>query len=647
MHPILFRSLIFDEQVYFFYSWLLRSGYEFYNEFWFDDKGPTIYLLYLIPSVFSNNVNNIVAIKVFTIVYQLITVFIFFKITELVFSNYRRVKYYVAFVFVILYTSSLFEGVYSNADNFILLPILLAVYMFFHRRYYWAAFLIGISFTIKQNTALQLIPILLSTFYKESVSAVDSVFEKISKVSRILFMQILLFFSPILLYALYFLSLSGDTFDRFAHLVFLDRITSHITNFNYNYFVRYFFSIFNQTAVLWLSALAFLVTFIFIFLTCSINASFFRRFNKVHVIYVFIWVLVSIVSVSAGGNFFPHYFIELLPTLIVGSFIVFLNFNILFLGFFFLFTFVLCHVPLLTRLRDPLYLSLILASASIYISMCLNKKLSIKADLRAILLVGLLFTTYKYEDILDRFRIFNEGQKVYLNRSTEEKNMFSAITFIKSLSSDRIFVYDYGPMFYIYSDIIPITNYGFKYLYVNYYKALNQQIYSSILGYETKQDILKESVSSGGIDYIVINAYSIVNNNEIGQLDFLNEMLFSYIPLKVFDKVWVYKYINGRDTTVAKNNTYRIKNTSIIDDMFFIDVVRNLETPDVFIDMICGDKTWTYPENGIDYPFKAEQSLDNIYLKGVLRGQEGKSCMLSVINMNGVTYDIPLVLEEF
>lgn len=586
-YPIIFKNIIFDEQVYFYFSWMIRQGLGFYNNAWFDDKGPTIYILYMIPSIFKENTLNIISLRIFTIIYQLITMYAFLKVSSKFFNKERYIKYISTFLFITLYFSDLFEGLYSNADNFILLPILLSIYFFLNSRILISAFIMGISFSIKQNTALELLPIIIvyiinylkNKEYYINIKVISGLIKSLLKIS-------ICFLLPYVMYSIYFLYKGMDIFNNYMNHVFLDRITSHIMDFNMEYLKRYFGAIYAQTNVFWILTVIYLAIFL---LKVSKRKKYKIGNND---IFLFWWIIFSAISVSIGGKFFPHYFLEFLPVLVI---------------------------------------------APIYLVYGHTQKIAY-----FIIFIIIASVNFKYQYIVDRFYLMI-GEKKQM-QSSNEKNISQAIEFLKKQEIKSIFSFDYEPLTLISIDKMPVNNYAFKYLYIDYYKVVNQKIYSTIRGQEERTKELLTYVQEGKVEYIVINASNIINQEEINQLEFLNKIVNDYQIIKTFDNVWIYKY-QGNIGEQTKTE-YVIKDMIFSNEKVYLEIERQARTPDIFIDIQCPKSKSRYPENGIDMPLKVIQTNYNIKIEGTLKTKKVEECHIHINNMSGEIIEIPLISSE-
>ncbi|HBY10087.1 hypothetical protein A2473_01170 [candidate division WWE3 bacterium RIFOXYC2_FULL_42_13] len=570
-----FKPLIFDENVYFYYAWLLKTGEKFYSEGWFDDKGPLIYVIYLLSLLTKSNYTNVFVLKIYTLIYQYITILVFYRLSKMIFYKKGPVcNILITVSFILLYTSSVFEGQYSNADNFILLPILLAILVFLKNKYNLSSLFIGISFLIKQNTALLVLPFIgLVTIEKLLIKDIQFN-RRIFCIAKIYFTMFLSFLAPLSIFLIY-MQIIGNQ-GAFLNNFLLDRIQSHLTFFNYEFFLRYYVPIVKQTYLFWIFSSLNVVSLYF-------YKSLKSRERYLH-IFVVMWFLSSLVSVIPGGNFFPHYFIVLLPALVIST-------------YSFLF------------------------------------KITDKRDLHfPILLIFFLFFAQE-KTIFDQLVLLSKNVNTYV--TPYDNAVLKTAEYLQENNAEGVFVYDYGPNIYTYSQVTPVFNYPFKFLYIDYSKVSSLGIYSTIKGEEEKQLLLKDLTRKSQIEWVVISAYDSVSDKEIAQLEFLNDILTNYEVAQTFDRMWIYKRSQTNDN--KHTNNYSSATVQTKDGYHIIKIARSTLLPDVDVFLTCNGDTWHFPENGIEYPMEASQNATQLVLTARKRSENtaGEDCKIVSKSMSG------------
>lgn len=136
--PSLFEPFTYgDEGIYLILGQALRKGLVFYRDI-HDNKPPLIYLLAALAG-------NFCWYRIIYFFWSLITLILFYKLTQLLFGKNQKAAILSTFVFTILTNLHIFEGNVANAENFMILPTLAAWYMFLKGRSW---FLIGFFFSL-------------------------------------------------------------------------------------------------------------------------------------------------------------------------------------------------------------------------------------------------------------------------------------------------------------------------------------------------------------------------------------------------------------------------------------------------------------------------------------------------------------------
>ena len=139
-----------DEGVYEVLGFAVRHGRLLYQGIW-DNKPPLLYLIY---ALFDGNQSYV---RIFSCIVGLLSIYILFALSKLLFQNKKSVYISTAF-FTIFLGLPLIEGNIANAENFMVLPILAGVYLLIRtiqeKKYrfltvYSAGLFLGISFLIK------------------------------------------------------------------------------------------------------------------------------------------------------------------------------------------------------------------------------------------------------------------------------------------------------------------------------------------------------------------------------------------------------------------------------------------------------------------------------------------------------------------
>ena len=135
-----------DEMIYVTLGQGVRQGLTLYKDI-FDNKPPLLYLT-------AAAAGNLFWFKAILAFWSLITVFIFFKLSKLLFENNERAQQVSTFIFAILTTIPLLEGNIANAELFMIGPSILALLILLgkdlsSKKIFLAGFLFGVSVLFK------------------------------------------------------------------------------------------------------------------------------------------------------------------------------------------------------------------------------------------------------------------------------------------------------------------------------------------------------------------------------------------------------------------------------------------------------------------------------------------------------------------
>ncbi len=149
--PSLFEPLWYgDEGVYQAIGMALNNGSLLYKGIW-DNKPPLLYLVYALFH------SDQFTVRLVSLIFGLLSVPVFFFLSKKLFSNLsgsRKIYYLTTSVFALLFALPILEGNIANAENFMLLPVLLAALLIFPRtetnlKLFLAGFLLGLAFLFK------------------------------------------------------------------------------------------------------------------------------------------------------------------------------------------------------------------------------------------------------------------------------------------------------------------------------------------------------------------------------------------------------------------------------------------------------------------------------------------------------------------
>lgn len=138
--PSLFEPFTYgDEGIYLTLGQALKKGLVWYRDI-HDNKPPLLYLLAALAENFSY-------FRLILFFWSFATIYLFFKLTKLIFKN-KNAQILATFIFAVLTSIHTFEGNVGNAENFMLLPTIAGFYLYLKAKNYWHYFLTGILLSL-------------------------------------------------------------------------------------------------------------------------------------------------------------------------------------------------------------------------------------------------------------------------------------------------------------------------------------------------------------------------------------------------------------------------------------------------------------------------------------------------------------------
>ena len=160
-----------DEGIYQIIGIAINNGSLLYTDIW-DNKPPLLYLTYALFQ------GDQAGVRMFSLVIGMMTVWIFFSLSQKLFNN-LRISIIISAIFAFLFGTPFIEGNIANAENFMLLPILLAAIIIYqitklevikihthyikHTLLFCVGLSLGIAFLFKIVAAFDLVAFI--TFY--------------------------------------------------------------------------------------------------------------------------------------------------------------------------------------------------------------------------------------------------------------------------------------------------------------------------------------------------------------------------------------------------------------------------------------------------------------------------------------------------
>lgn len=283
-----------DEGIYQVVGRALDSGRMLYKEIW-DNKPPLLYLLYALLG------GNLFGIKLLSLLFGLFSVISFYFLSTKIFKN-QNIRFLSTFIYSVLFGLPVLEGNIANAENFMLLPIIICAYLIF-------------SYSeSKKISTLLIAGVLLAFAFATKVVAVfdfaaflfflilaNHSHGKIT-ISKHLFYFFLSFVSIMTIFACYFIV--NGAFQEYLSSVFFQNI-SYVGEQN-----RLIFP---------LGILLIKTVILFILVaTLFLNK---KRLSK-QTIFIYLWTIFSLYNAFFSERAYTHYMLVALPAfaLLVGHF---------------------------------------------------------------------------------------------------------------------------------------------------------------------------------------------------------------------------------------------------------------------------------------------------------------------------------------
>jgi len=272
-----------DEGIYLTLGQAINHGLTLYSQI-HDNKPPTLYYLAALSQ-------TVFGFRLLLFVWMIPTIYVFYRLSLLFLSkNLARLS---LLVFLLLTSIPLVEGNIANAEIFMLLPTILAVYLLFSSRlsllfYLISGLLLGFAFTIKVPVAIEFGFIFLYILF----FIPKNKFKNLSVFS-------LSFIVPTFLYAIYFYF--KGAFNQFIFAALLQ---------NFGYLSSWTTGSHSGSATsggLSIRLLILIITWTILF---------FLRYKKLislQTLFLYGWFFACIFGVLLSTRPYPHYLIQLLP----------------------------------------------------------------------------------------------------------------------------------------------------------------------------------------------------------------------------------------------------------------------------------------------------------------------------------------------
>lgn len=288
--PSLFEPYSYgDECIYLTLGQAIRKGLILYRDI-YDNKPPLLYLLAAISG-------NLFRFRLLLLIWSLITIFSFFKLAKILFPKKEKIVQFSTLIFAFFSSIPWFEAGVANAEVFMLLPTFAGIILIFCgkksvlQRYFLAGILFSLATLFKVPAAFDFVAVL--------VFLLITVEKKNYQLLITNYLLLFLGFSlPILLTFFYFWS--QGTLNQYLTAAFLQNLP-YLSSWGGNV----------QTGPLSQELLLrFLITFAFLCLVFwkkkGINPS---------SLFLFSWFVLSLFAATLSSRPYPHYLVQVLPSL--------------------------------------------------------------------------------------------------------------------------------------------------------------------------------------------------------------------------------------------------------------------------------------------------------------------------------------------
>jgi len=281
--PSLFEPLWYgDEGIYQVLGTSLSHGKLLYKEV-FDNKPPLLYWLY---SFFHSDQFSV---RLVSLIFGVLSVWFFFLLSKKLFNSARNsfLPYLTTIIFTLLFGLPTLEGNIANAENFMLLPIIVSAFLIINqKKFFIAGLLLGIAFLFKIVAVFD-----LSAFLVFSIILNFNSFKKEVKLYPI----IAGFSLPLFLVSIFFIF--NNTFIDFVKATFVSNIS----------YVGYGNNI-GSLPILMIIKLITLGIFIFYI---------FKKRKNINQssLFILIWFAFSLFNAFFSQRPYTHYLLVLIPSL--------------------------------------------------------------------------------------------------------------------------------------------------------------------------------------------------------------------------------------------------------------------------------------------------------------------------------------------
>jgi len=301
--PTFFEPLSRDEGLYSYASMVMEKGGILYKDV-FEFKPPLVFNIYQFTHFILGNTPF--ALRVFTAFYSLLSVFGIFLIGSCLFG--AATGLIASLIFGVFSSGIILEGNLANTEVFMLFPFILSAYAFLlylKKEKKWLIFVSGIFCAIAflfKVVALTNFLLFASFLFFSRKNA-----NKEDFTGKKLWLDLALlssgFIFVIILVSLYFAQ--KGALKEFLYAVFIFGFIYVRSSFGFQYLYNLIansFSVFCEGFLMWVTAVVSLWFILF-------------QERRMEGLFIALWFVFSCFGVFAGGRFYEHYYIQLLPAL--------------------------------------------------------------------------------------------------------------------------------------------------------------------------------------------------------------------------------------------------------------------------------------------------------------------------------------------
>lgn len=289
--PSLFEPYWYgDEGVYQAVGILINNGAPLYSGAW-ENKPPLLLILYALLN------SDQFLIRATSLIFGLLSIWFFYLTARRLFPKSKNAVMISTSVYTLLFGINLIEGNIANAENFMILPILISAYLFISgefvkrlweaRTYFFAGFILSFAFLTKVVAVFDFLAFSTFLFFDYEKNTKEIIRKK-------LFPFVLGFIIPVLATIFYFLF--NGSFKEFMD-AFVLRNVSYVGHEN-EFFIP------QGLLILKTFALALFLSFLYLR----------RKHISKNVLLIFVWFGFSLFNVYFSQRPYAHYLIVLLPS---------------------------------------------------------------------------------------------------------------------------------------------------------------------------------------------------------------------------------------------------------------------------------------------------------------------------------------------